>query len=77
MISRIMTLRSGLHLLLCSVEVAVFYFLMVVFEGGADKFWYIVFFSSLVTTTVLFKRVLRNHWHVGDWQTRAAKLELG
>lgn len=53
------------------------YLLMVVFEVGADKFWYIVFFSTIVTTSVLFKRVLQKRWQTGDWQPQAAKLELG
>lgn len=53
------------------------YLLMVIFEVGADKFWYIAFFSALVTTSVLFKRVLKKRWQVGDWQPQAAKLELG
>lgn len=53
------------------------YLLMVVFDVGADKFWYIVFFSMVVTTGVLFKRVSQRRWTAGDWEPQAVKLEVG
>ena len=53
------------------------YLSMVVFEMGAHHFWYISFFSSIVTTGVLFKRVFKKRWQASDWQPQALKLEVG